>query len=116
MVQKMLFKDIFYLQLWQPFCSVEQNHLYNFGRGHYKKHLDQWNRRCCFKNFLSTALPALLFVKGHYEEAVVHYISNAFCSTEQNHLYNFSRAFLGNYIKFEPDSGSGGARYHLKKI
>ena len=23
----MLFKDISYLELWQPFCSAEQNHL-----------------------------------------------------------------------------------------
>ena len=25
----MLFKDISYLELWQPFCSAEWNHLYN---------------------------------------------------------------------------------------
>ena len=30
----MLFKDISYLELWQPFCSAEQNHLCNFGRGY----------------------------------------------------------------------------------
>ena len=26
-VQEILFKDISYLELWQPLCSVEQSHL-----------------------------------------------------------------------------------------
>ena len=30
----MPFKDISYLELWWPFCSAEQNHLCNFGRGY----------------------------------------------------------------------------------
>ena len=29
-VQEMSFTDISYLELWQPLCSVEQNHLCNF--------------------------------------------------------------------------------------
>ena len=48
----MLLKDISYLELWQPFCSADQNHLCNIGRGHYEEHfceiilnLDQWFRR-----------------------------------------------------------------------
>ena len=28
----MPFKDISYLELWQPFCSAEQNHLCNCGK------------------------------------------------------------------------------------
>ena len=47
----MLFKDISYLELWQPFCSAERNHLCNFGRGHYEEqfcktisNLGQWFR------------------------------------------------------------------------
>ena len=32
--EKMSFKGISYLELWCPFCSVEQNHLCNFGKGH----------------------------------------------------------------------------------
>ena len=54
-----LFKDISYLQLCQPFCLAEQNHLSNFGREHYGKHfceiilnLDQCFRRCCLKKLL----------------------------------------------------------------
>ena len=45
----MLFKDISFLELWQPLCSVDQNHLYNFGRVHHEEQfceinlkLDQW--------------------------------------------------------------------------
>ena len=64
----MSFKGISYLELWQPFCPAERNHLYNFGRGYYKEHfcgiilsLGQWfKRRCCLKDFLSGALTALL--------------------------------------------------------
>ena len=64
----MPFKDISYLELWWPFCSTEQNHLCNFGRGFYEEqfcefisNLGQWFRRCCLKDLLSGALAALLF-------------------------------------------------------
>ena len=64
----MLFKDISYLEHWQPFCSAEQNHLCNFGRGFDEEqfceiilNLCQWFRRCCLKDFLSGALAVLLF-------------------------------------------------------
>ena len=33
----MQLKDICYLELWQYFRSVEQNHLCNFGRGYYEE-------------------------------------------------------------------------------
>ena len=67
--EKMLFK-ISYLEHWQPFCSAECNHLWNLGRGYYEKqfckiilNFGQWFRsRCCFIDFLSGALAALLFV------------------------------------------------------
>ena len=58
------FKGISYLELWQPFCSAQCNHLLNFGRGYYEEpfceiilNLGQWFRRCP----LSGALAALLF-------------------------------------------------------
>ena len=35
--EEMLFKYISYLELWRPFCSVERNHLCNFGRGLYEE-------------------------------------------------------------------------------
>ena len=66
--EEMLFKGISNLELWQPFCSAEQNHLCNFGRGYYEEqfcemilNLGQWFRRCCLQDFLSGALAALLF-------------------------------------------------------
>ena len=39
--EKMLFKDIPYLELGWPFCSAEPGHLtmYNFGRGHHEEQL-----------------------------------------------------------------------------
>ena len=54
------FKDISYLELWQPFYQAELNHLGNVGRGHYEEHfceyilnLDQrFRRRCRLKIFL----------------------------------------------------------------
>ena len=65
----MLFKDISYLELWQPFCLAEPFHLYNFGNCCYEKqfceitlNFGQWFRRkCCLKIFLSRVLAALLF-------------------------------------------------------
>ena len=63
----MLYKDISYLELWQPFCSPKLNHLCNFGTGYYEEqfceiilNLGQWFR-CRLKDFLSGALAALLF-------------------------------------------------------
>ena len=35
----MSFKDISYLEVWWPFCSAEQDHLSNFGKGHYEEQL-----------------------------------------------------------------------------
>ena len=32
----MLFKDISYLEFWQPFCSVQRNHLCKYSRGYYE--------------------------------------------------------------------------------
>ena len=33
----MMFKDISYLDLWQPLCSVERHHLRNSGRRHHEE-------------------------------------------------------------------------------
>ena len=59
-LQEMSYKDISYLELWQPLCSVDWNHLGNFGRRHHEKqsceiilNLDHWfKRKCCLKVFL----------------------------------------------------------------
>ena len=51
--REMSLKDISYLELWQPLCLMEWDHLCNFGRGYYVEqfcefilNLDQWVRRC----------------------------------------------------------------------
>ena len=60
--------DISYLELWQLFCSAEQNYLCNFARGYSKEqlrviilNLDKRFRRSHFKDYLSRALAALVF-------------------------------------------------------
>ena len=57
MKEGMLFKDLCYLELLWPLCSVEQKLLCNFGRVHHEEqfyeifNLDQW-LRFCLKTFL----------------------------------------------------------------
>ena len=59
-VQEMSFKNISYLELWQPLCLVDWNHLCNIGRRHHEEQpceiildLDKcFRRKCCLKVFL----------------------------------------------------------------
>ena len=58
--EEISFKDISYLKLWQPACSVDCIHLCNIGRRHHEErsfviilHLDQWFRRKCNLNVIS---------------------------------------------------------------
>ena len=53
---QMSFKDISYLELWQPLYSVDRNHLRNFFSRHHKEpsceiilYLDQWFREKFWK-------------------------------------------------------------------
>ena len=90
----MSLKDISYLELWVPLCSVELNRLPNFGRRHHEKqfceiisNLDQcFRRRCRLKifSYLELWLPFCSvkqnylcnFGKGHYEEQFCEIILN----------------------------------------
>ena len=81
----MLLKDISYLELWQPYCSAERNHLNDFSRGHNEEqfrelisNLGQLFRRCPLKDFLSGVLAApcsmeqnlkCKFERGHNEHS-----------------------------------------------
>ena len=96
----MSFKDI-YLEIWRPFCSVEWNHLCNFGRWYSEEqfceiilNLDQWFRRIMpFKDFSFLEL------------------WRPFCSAERNHLCNFGRRYQEEQfceIIFTLDQGSVG--------
>ena len=76
------FKGISYQEQWQPFCSVERNHLGNFGRGYQEEQFCEnimnlgqlFRRRCHLKNFLSGALASLLFSRAE-----------PFCNFERGH-------------------------------
>ena len=85
----MSLKDISYLELWRPSCSVELNHLGNFYRGHYEENFceinlntNQWFRRCGLMIFL--ILPCCLserncfcnFGKGQYKDHFCEIILN----------------------------------------
>ena len=67
----MPFKGLFYLELWQPFCSAELYLLCNFSRGYYEEQFCEiflnlghsFRRRCHLKVFFGGkrgALAALL--------------------------------------------------------
>ena len=67
--EEMMLKNISYLEIWQPLCSVDWNHLCNIGRRHHEENsyeiilnLDQWFRRKCRLNvFLTWGSGSLLF-------------------------------------------------------
>ena len=67
----MLFKDISYLELWLPLCSVERNHCAILVEGMIRNNSvklfliwtsgpNQWFRRCPLQDFLSRTLAALM--------------------------------------------------------
>ena len=91
MAKEMSFQGISYLELWQPLCSADRNHLCNCNRHHEKQffeiifNVDQWFRRkFLFKVFLiwssrsSFVQPFYLcnFCRGYYEEQFCEIILN----------------------------------------
>ena len=75
----MSFKEISYLQLWWPFCSTEQNHLFNLSRGQYKEHI--------YEIILNLdVVQEMLFKDISYLQ-----LKQLFCLVDQNHLCNFGR-------------------------
>ena len=80
------FKGISYLELWQPFCSVEHYHFCKFGKGYYEDqfceiilNLGQLFRRGCG-------------LKDFYLD-----LWRSSCSVELNHLCNFERGHHGEH-------------------
>ena len=70
----MLFKGISYLELWQPFCSAECDHMCKFCRGYYEEqfceillNFGKWIiGRCCLKCFyLKLWQPSCLVERNH---------------------------------------------------
>ena len=91
----MSFKDISYLELWQPLFWLSRTFLCNFGRVHHEEqfceivlNLDQrFRKKCHFKTFLIES-----------------------CMAEWNHLCNFGRRhheeqFCEIILKLTSDSG-----------
>ena len=76
--EEMSFKDISYLEL---FCSVEQNSLYNFGRGHHEEH------------FCETILNLELWLWRKYNLTTFFYLElwQPLCSVEQYRLCSLGR-------------------------
>ena len=74
----MSFRDISYLQLWWPICLAEQNHLCNFGRGHYEKY------------FCETIL--------NFDQMLFKDIFLSICLAEWNHLCNFGRGYYEEHF------------------
>ena len=90
----MPFKDISYLELWEPLCSADPNHLCNFCRRYHEEqfseiilNLDQWFRRICrlevFLIWISgspfvqrSVTICANFARGHYEEQFCGIILN----------------------------------------
>ena len=71
----MLVEDISYLELWQLVFLAEQTHLCNFGREEHEKHfceailnLNQWSRRRCHLNKMTTARRMPDEKKNGYED------------------------------------------------
>ena len=74
----MPFKDISYLELWRPFCSVGWNHLCDFGRWYQEEH------------FCEIIFPV---VQEEMSFKDISYLElwRPFCSAERNSLSNSSR-------------------------
>ena len=78
--EELPFKDISYLELWQPFCSADQNHkLCNFCRGCHEEQ---------FCEFGPVVQEEIQLKDKCYLE-----LWQSFCSVEHNHLCNFGRGY-----------------------
>ena len=77
------FKAISYLELWQPLCSAERNHLCNFGIRHHEGAI-LWD----YFEFGLVIRGEMLFKDISYLE-----LWSPFCSAEGNHLCKISRGY-----------------------
>ena len=76
----MSFKDISYLELWQSLCSMEWNHLYNFGRVH---HEEQFCEIIFIWTVVQEAMP--------FKDITYLELWKPLCPVDRNHLCNFDR-------------------------
>ena len=87
--EEMLLKDISYLELWQPLCSVDQNHMCNFGRTILWYHFE-------FRPVDQEIFKEITYLMLWWP----------LCLAEWNHLCNFGRMYGGialwNNFEFGP--------------
>ena len=74
----MPFEHISYLELWRPFCSVEQNHSCNFGIRHHEEQFCE-----IILNLDQTSFKDISYMELWWP----------FCSADWNHLCNFGRGY-----------------------
>ena len=80
---EMSFKDISYLELWQPLGSVDWNYLYNFGRRYHEEQSCEM-----FFEFGPMVQEEMLFKGISYLE-----LWQPFCFAEHNPLCNFGTEY-----------------------
>ena len=134
----MSFKDISNLQLWQPFCSTDQNHLYNFGKKNHEEqsfeiilNLDLWFRKkCSLKVFsiwssdsqskticeiLKEGIIRNNSGKLFHEYWLFKIFLKPSCLVAQTHLCNFEIGHHGKiHVEFY-EIWTSGSNCHLKK-
>ena len=79
----MFVKNISYLELWWPFCSVQRNHFCYFGEGHYDKQFCEIHLE--FGPVVQEEMP---FKDISYLE-----LWWPFCSAERNYLCNVFKGY-----------------------
>ena len=88
MVQKMSLKVISYLELWQPHCPANQNHLCNFGRRHNEEQFCE----------ISFEFGPAVQEEMRFNGVTFLGLWQPFCSAECNNLCNFGRRYLKGTI------------------
>ena len=113
--EKMSFKDISYLELWQPLCSVHWNHLCNIGRRLYEEqpceiilNLDQWFRRKCrLKVFLIWSAGSPFVQRSVTICAILVFFLFDFLRPINNLSVSFFLSLLvGSYMSITPGSAN----------
>ena len=98
--EEMSLKDSSYLELRQPLCSVERNHMCNVGRRHHEEHFyevilnfDQWYRRCRLGIFLirSSGCPF-----AQWSEAICAFLIKDIMRNNSVKLFEFGQWFRRN--------------------
>ena len=101
----MSLKDISILELWWAFCSAEQNHWCDFGRGYYEEQF-------CENYF---EFGPVVRVDMSFKDISYLELWQPFCSAERNHLCNFGRVYTEEqFCEIILNLGKWFRRFHLR--